>query len=51
MLAPYIASKAEEIDERNRSDAAASNPVFAFLDDPEQDIYTLEDGKPLEHER
>lgn len=50
ILAPYIASKAEEIDEKESLRAAASNPVFAFLDDPEEDIYTLEDGKPLEHE-
>ena len=27
--------------------AAASNPVFDFLKDPEEDIYTLDDGKPF----
>jgi hypothetical protein len=27
--------------------ATASNPAFDFLNDPEQDIYTREDGKPF----
>ena len=27
--------------------AAASDPVFAFLHDPEEDIYTLNHGKPF----
>ena len=27
--------------------AAASNPVFDFLKDSAQDIYTLEDGEPF----
>jgi hypothetical protein len=30
--------------------AAASNPVFADLADPREDIYSLADGKPLENE-
>jgi hypothetical protein len=29
---------------------AAKNPAFAFLDDSEEDIYTLEDGKAIEDE-
>ncbi|MEW6716810.1 MAG: hypothetical protein AB1345_04810 [Chloroflexota bacterium] len=29
---------------------AARNPLFAFLNDPEEDIYTLEDGKPFRDE-
>jgi hypothetical protein len=41
---------AEEIDEQDWLKAASSNPVFAFLHDPEEDIYTLEDGKPLDDE-
>jgi hypothetical protein len=40
----------DEIDEMEWLKAAASNPVFAFLHDPEEDIYTLEDGKPLDDE-
>lgn len=27
--------------------AAASNPAFDFLDDPQEDIYTLSDGRPF----
>jgi hypothetical protein len=30
--------------------AIATNPSFAFLHDPKEDIYTLEDGKPVSHE-
>ena len=40
----------DEIDEAEWLYAAARNPAFAFLNDPEEDIYTLEDGKPLNHE-
>jgi hypothetical protein len=40
----------DEIDEMEWLKAAASNPVFAFLHAPEEDIYTLEDGKPLDDE-
>jgi hypothetical protein len=43
--------EAEDIDENEWLKAAATNPVFAFLHDPEEDIYTLEDGKPLNNER
>jgi hypothetical protein len=31
-------------------EAAAQNPVFAFLHDSEEDIYTLEDGKAIDDE-
>jgi hypothetical protein len=37
----------EEIDETEWEKAAASNPAFIFLHDSEEDIYSLEDGKPL----
>ncbi|MCT7950787.1 Z1 domain-containing protein [Ancylothrix sp. C2] len=37
----------EEIDEQEWLHAAANNPVFAFLHDAEEDIYTLADGKPF----
>lgn len=30
--------------------AIATNPSFAFLHDSEEDIYTLEDGKPASYE-
>ena len=29
---------------------AANNPSFAFLHDPEEDIYTLEDGVSVSYE-
>lgn len=37
----------ETIDEREWLQAAATNPAFDFLKDPEEDIYTLADGKPF----
>ena len=40
----------EDISETAWLQAAASNPVFAFLHDPEEDIYTLDHGKPLSDE-
>jgi len=41
---------ADEIDEAEWLYAAARNPVFSFLHDPEEDIYTLADSKPLSDE-
>jgi hypothetical protein len=29
--------------------AIATNPSFAFLNDPEEDIYTLADGNPVSY--
>ncbi len=40
-----------DIEEREWLKAAASNPAFDFLSSPEEDIYTLADGKPLHDER
>ena len=37
----------DEIDETAWLQAAARNPAFAFLADPEEDIYSLEDGQPF----
>ena len=37
----------KEIPERSWLAAAANNPAFAFLDDPREDVYTLEDGRPF----
>lgn len=39
-----------DIDEREWLRAAATNPAFDFLDDPAEDIYTLDDGKPFRDE-
>lgn len=37
----------DELNEREWLQAAATNPAFAFLNDPAEDIYTLEDGKQV----
>lgn len=36
-----------DIDEKEWLRAAANNPAFDFLKDPEEDIYTLDDGEPF----
>ncbi len=36
-----------DIDEREWLRAAATNPAFDFLKEPEEDIYTLANGKPF----
>lgn len=41
----------EDIDEKEWLYAAASNPAFDFLKEPEEDIYTSEDGKPFHDNR
>ncbi|MEM1172726.1 MAG: hypothetical protein AAGJ08_27525 [Cyanobacteria bacterium P01_H01_bin.35] len=41
------AQQLEEINEQEWLQAAATNPTFDFLKDPEEDIYTLTDGKPF----
>jgi len=40
----------EDFTEREWQQAAISNEAFEFLNDSAEDIYTLEDGKPLQHE-
>lgn len=40
-------SPVDELDETEWLKAAARNPAFDFLNDPEEDIYSLEDGKPF----
>jgi hypothetical protein len=37
----------DEPDEATWLRSAANNPVFDFLKDPEEDIYSLDDGKPF----
>jgi hypothetical protein len=37
-----------DIDQQEWLRAAAMNPAFDFLKDPEEDIYTLADGKPFD---
>lgn len=40
-----------DISEREWLRAAANNSAFDFLKDQEEDIYTLQDGKPFHAER
>ena len=40
-----------DIDEKEWLRAASANPAFDFLKEPEEDIYTLEDGRPLYDQR
>ena len=40
----------EDLNEQTWLGAISTNPSFAFLNDPEEDIYTLEDGKPVNYE-
>jgi hypothetical protein len=40
-----------DINEKEWLYAAASNPAFDFLKEPEEDIYTSEDGKPFHDNR
>jgi hypothetical protein len=41
----------DDISEKEWLQAATTSSAFDFLDDPAEDIYTLEDGKPLSDER
>jgi hypothetical protein len=42
-----LISDGTDIDEKEWLQAAASNPAFDFLKDPEEDVYTLADEKPF----
>ncbi|MCD5407265.1 MAG: hypothetical protein LRZ99_06205 [Desulfotomaculum sp.] len=42
-----LLSEEADIDEREWLQAAVANPAFDFLEDPEEDIYTLADGRPF----
>lgn len=37
----------DDISEAEWARAAATNPAFAFLNDPEEDVYSPTDGKPF----
>lgn len=41
----------DEVGEAEWMAAAARNPLFDFLADPAEDIYTLNDGEPIELEK
>lgn len=36
-----------EWDKRDWLKASLNNPAFEYLNDPEEDIYTIKDGKPF----
>jgi len=40
-----------EIDEISWLHLASNNPAFDFLKEPEEDIYTLTDGRPFNDQR
>ena len=40
----------DEMDEISWLQAASRNPAFAFLADPEEDIYSITDGQPFNDE-
>ncbi len=42
-----LLSEDADIAEQEWLRAAAANPVFDFLKEPEEDIYTVADGKPF----
>ena len=39
--------ESEDLNEQEWMQAASKNEAFDFLNDPDEDIYTLTDGKPL----
>ncbi|MBI5471989.1 MAG: hypothetical protein HY961_06550 [Ignavibacteriae bacterium] len=41
----------EEIDEMEWARAASKSPAFEFLNDPEEDIYSMNDGKPFHYKK
>jgi len=47
VLSP-LTEETEEWNEMEWLKDALKNPVFDFLNDPEEDIYTLTDGKPFD---
>lgn len=45
-----LAEAEDSIDEQDWLKAAATNPSFAFLQNDDEDIYTINDGQPVSHE-
>jgi hypothetical protein len=42
-----LVTEETDIDEKEWLRAASTNPAFDFLKEPEEDVYTLSDGKPF----
>jgi len=45
--ASHLLPEESDINETEWLQAAAANPAFDFLKDPEEDVYTLSDGEPF----
>jgi len=43
--------EADDLDESEWLHAAAVNPSFDFLNDPGEDIYSIDDGKPFNNKK
>jgi hypothetical protein len=50
VLTDFLTRQADELNEQTWLDGVTNNPSFAFLHDPEEDIYTLKDGQSVAHE-
>jgi hypothetical protein len=44
-----ILSEEEELDEKNYLKFISNNPSLEFLNEPEENVYTIKDGKPFEN--
>ncbi|WP_008316749.1 hypothetical protein [Leptolyngbya sp. PCC 6406] len=44
-----LVEEPEDIGDAQWLKAAVENPAFDFLKDPEEDIYTVNDGKPFQN--
>jgi hypothetical protein len=42
-----LIENSDAVDEQDWLRAASRSPAFEFLKDPEEDIYTISDGKPF----
>jgi hypothetical protein len=45
-----IPEEEDEMDDALWLQAVSSNPAFDFLEEEEEDIYTIEDGEPITNE-
>jgi hypothetical protein len=43
-----LVTQGSDIDEREWLRAAAANPAFDFLKEPDEDVYTMADGTPFD---
>jgi len=46
-----LLSEETEIDENEWLQAAVDNPAFDFLKEPEEDIYSITDGRPFNDQK